>query len=65
MKRIYYKPEARTLHLRLNTFIAVSPTGTDYNMEGQGGVGDAGSGSGFKPSRSLRDSMWDDDDDDE
>jgi hypothetical protein len=63
MKRIYIKPEIKTLQLRLNAFItAGSGTGTNYGMIGTGGneenIGDAGEGD--LPSRYLRESMWDD-----
>lgn len=62
MKRIYLKPEIKTLQLRLNTFLTSgsgsgeNPTG-DYFDDGSGT--ETGLGEGHENSRYLRKSMWD------
>jgi len=72
MKREYIKPEMKTLHLRLSSFITTSPIGnnnvntsvSDENNEpwnGNGNVGEGGDNNDpNSDSRWMKRSIWDD-----
>lgn len=67
MKRIYIKPETKTLQLRLHSFIAASPTSggnnTHWGTQTEGGDvtpvgGDENEENPNADSRWMRSSMW-------
>lgn len=70
MKRIYIKPEIRTLQFHLKAFITAGSgpggqTGYGINTSGSEGgsedpITEPGSDPNDRPSRYLRESLWDD-----